>query len=221
MYQDLFRLIYPSICINCNQTLISGENYLCTPCKTELPLTNDSFTTENDLLEKFTFNSSVKGAASFLFFYQKGIAQKLLHRLKYRGQKEVGKMLGTYFSDQISGLDIDFILPVPIHIRKRRKRGYNQSTEIAKGISHKLGIKIKEDIIYREHYSSTQTRKSKVERWQGMKNVYGEASEYVEGRNILVLDDIITTGATIGMLCDRLAERRVQGIYIASIARGQ
>jgi len=221
MVRDLFRLIYPSVCINCNLSLISGENYLCTKCKIDLPLTNDSFEEQNDLLKKFSYNSFVRGAASFLYFNQKGITQKLLHRLKYDGQSQVGRMLGSYFSEQVRNLNVDFILPVPIHRTKLKKRGYNQSAEIAHGISEKLSLEVREDILSRIFQSSSQTKKSKLQRWNALENVYSEASELVAGSRVLVVDDVITTGATIGMLCDRLAERRVGEIYVGSIARGK
>ena len=222
MIRDLIGLIYPSVCINCNITLISGEKHLCTKCKIDLPTTDDSFNHANDLLKKFYFNGAVKGAASLLYFYQKGVTQKLLHKLKYDGQNGIGRMLGTYLADKVSELKrVDFIVPVPIHKKKLRKRGYNQSTEIAYGISERLSITVKEDVVKRELMSLSQTRKSKVERWENLANVYGEASDYVRNRKVLIVDDVITTGATIGMLCDRLVEKGVDEIYVGSIARGK
>lgn len=220
MVRDLLSLIYPSVCINCNLSLISEEKFLCTKCKIDLPFTNDSFLHDNELSEKFTFNPLIKGAASLLHFQKKGATQKLLHKLKYNGYKEIGRLLGGYFSDSIADLEVDFILPVPVHARKMQKRGFNQSTEIAIGISEKISLDIREDVITRKAATSSQTKKSKVERWSGLENVYSEASKSVKNQKVLVIDDVITTGATVGMLCDRLAEKGVAKIYVGSIARG-
>lgn len=221
MVRDLIQLIYPSVCINCNLTLISGEKHLCVKCKADLPFTDDSFNHENELLKKFSFNSAVKGAASLLYFQQKGVTRKLLHQLKYKGQNGIGRLLGIHFADRVADLNVDFIIPVPIHQKKLRIRGYNQSAQIAYGIAEKLPITVEETLIKRELASSSQTAKSKVERWKNLENIYGEANAYVKNKNVLLIDDVITTGATIGMLCDRLSEKGVNEIYVGSIARGK
>lgn len=222
MLRDFVRLIYPSVCIHCSLSLNSAEKYLCTSCKIDLPITHDSFLEPNEMMNKFSFNQKVKGAASYLFFYQKGVAQKLLHKLKYQGQKEIGALLGKWFSGEVAHIgSLDFIIPVPLHTSRQRSRGYNQSAEIAKGIAEQLSISVREDLVIRKKSSSSQTSKTKVERWKNIENVYGNASEEVQGKKVLVIDDVITTGATLGMLCERLEEKGVSEIYVGAIARGQ
>jgi len=184
-------------------------------------MTSDSFHSENALFEKLAFNRSIKGAAALLYFSQQGVARKLLHKLKYEHEREVGSLLGGMLCERASALSIDFIIPVPVHKKKKLRRGYNQSTEIAKAISEKLLVDVREDVISRTVLSTSQTKKSKVQRWRDLENVYSEADESVRGCKVLVVDDVITTGATVGMLCDRLVEKGVAEIFVGAIARGQ
>lgn len=221
MFNDFISLIFPTTCVNCNRPLIKAEKHLCTSCKIDLPTTDDHKSRKNELFHKFVFSSQIKSAQAFLYFHHAGIAQKLLHQLKYNGKKEIGESLGSWFADSLTGLEVDFIIPIPLHPNRKRKRGYNQSSYIAKGIGNQLGIEVREDIISRARQTTTQTKKSKVQRWQDLENVYSDASEVVRNRKVLVVDDVITTGATIGMLCERLSAQGVQEIHIAAVARGQ
>ena len=221
MLKDLFSLIFHNNCINCNTSLISTESCLCTSCKIDLPVTNDHALVDNELYQKFAFQPKIKSAQSFIYFHQGGMAQKLLHQLKYRGRKEIAKEMGIWFSPYLASLDVHFIVPVPLHPRKQRRRGFNQSEWVAKGISEELGLDVRTDLIRRVKQTQTQTGKSKVSRWSDLENVYSAASSEVVEKRILLVDDVVTTGATIGMLCERLAEQGVAAIHIAAIARGK
>ena len=140
MVRDFISLIFPQNCINCHQPLLSEEKYLCTGCKIDLPLTNDYQNGANDLFAKFSFESKVKTANAFLYFHQRGVTQKLLHQLKYNRKKDIGVVLGSWFAPQLANLEIDFIVPVPLHRSKLRKRTFNQSEQIANGISEELNV---------------------------------------------------------------------------------
>lgn len=220
MIKDFISLIFPRNCLNCQQSLISAEDYLCTGCKIDLPLTNDWSNPINPLYQKFAFESRIRTAASFLYFQRKGITQRILHSIKYKGQKELGLIVGKWFGSSLD-LNLDMIIPVPLHKSKLRARTYNQSEEISNGIANKLGIKVHTDIIRREVATLSQTRKSKASRWLNMNNVYSKSSKDLSGLSVLVVDDVITTGATVGMLCERLVEANVAEIHIASLARGK
>lgn len=186
-----------------------------------MPYTNDHINPQNQLIKKFVFEPKIISARSFIFFHQGGITQSLLHHLKYKGSKEIGYQLGEWFSNDLKDLSLDVIIPVPLHKSKLRKRGYNQSEYFAKGMGDNLGVRIISDGITREVSTSTQTKKSKVKRWIDLENVYSKAPEHLSGKSVLVVDDVITTGATVGMLCSRLVEVNVKEIHIASIARGK
>ncbi|WP_370088410.1 ComF family protein [Ekhidna sp.] len=223
MLKDFISLIFPQNCINCQQSLISAEDYLCTPCKIDLPRTNDHKLESNDLHRKFVFEPKIKSATAFMYFHKGGIAQKLLHQLKYKGKKDLGILLGYWFAPNLSemGTDVDFIIPVPLHKSKKRKRGFNQSECIAEGLSETLEKPVELNLVTRLVATQSQTRKSKVQRWRNLENVYSKVDRDLTGMSILIVDDVITTGATVGMLCDRLIEANAAAIHIACIARGK
>lgn len=221
MLNDFYSLIFPKTCVNCRRSLTSAENFICMGCKIDLPLTADFQNPENGLYQKFAFERKVKSASAFLYFQRKGITQKLLHEIKYRGKKELAILLGQWMSSSINQIDFDLILPVPLHKSKKRKRTYNQSEQLALGISDELSVEVRDDLVGRVIATETQTRKSKVKRWHNMENVYSSSTENLAGQSVLIVDDVITTGATIGMLCERLVEANVSEIHIASLARGK
>ena len=185
-----------------------------------MPITNDHLNPTNELFSKFIFEKKVKSAIAFLYFNKTGVAQKLLHEVKYHRKSDLAVELGLWYANTLENFDVDYVLPVPLHKSKLRQRTFNQSTKIAEGIVRNFGWKIKEDLIERSKKTQTQTRKNQTERWINMENVYSTASEDLEGKSVLIIDDIITTGATVGMLCQRLAEANVKEIHILCIARG-
>ncbi|WP_436514447.1 ComF family protein [Ekhidna sp. To15] len=173
------------------------------------------------LYQKFAFQPCIKSASSFLYFQRKGITQRILHELKYKGKKELGYLMGSWFAPSIKCENIDIVIPVPLHKSKLRQRTYNQSEEIAKGIAEKQGLNLRADLIKREVATETQTKKSKAHRWMNMENVYSTSLEDLSGLSVMIVDDVITTGATVGMLCERLVEANVEEIHIATLARGK
>lgn len=194
---------------------------MCIYCKVDLPITNDHQFQENELYQKFAFEPIVRGASAFLYFHKQGVARSLLYYLKYRRKEGIGTYLGGLYATSFSNLDVDMIVPVPLHKSKLKKRGFNQSVAFAKGLSAGMGVEINTNAVTRLVATSSQTRKGKLERWLNMENVYSEVDSSVEGKRLLVVDDVITTGATIGMLCSRLKEANCSSIYIACIARGK
>ncbi len=222
MLRDLLSLIFPNNCLNCQTSLISEERYLCTTCKIDLPETKDHLNPHNELFQKFAFERKIKSASAFLYFHKGGVAQKLLHEVKYRSKSDLAVQLGEWYSETLDDYtNVDFIAPVPLHKSKRRKRTFNQSEKIAEGLSKSLQLPIKSDIIARTKITRTQTRKKKTQRWLNMENVYSTPSEGLIGKSVLVVDDVITTGATIGMFCQRLVEANVEEIHLLCIARGK
>ena len=128
--------------------------------------------------------------------------------------------MGNWFATSLEGLEVDMVVPVPLHRSKLRKRTYNQSEQIGLGIADVLGFPMKPGLLKREVATKSQTSKSKVDRWLNVENVYSKCSEDLSGKSVLVVDDVITTGATIGMLCARLVESNVEEIHVACLARG-
>lgn len=199
--------------------MTSAEQFLCTSCKLDLPYTNDHKHHTNDLFRKFVYEPKIKSAAAFLFYYRHGVAQKLLYALKYDGNRSLGVYLGQLMAEQVEGLALDVIVPVPLHRSKQRKRGYNQSEQLAIGISEGTEVRLDLSLVKREKATQTQTKKNKVQRWTSMENVYAPVKKSLAGCSVLLVDDVITTGATVGMLCQRLVEAEVEAIHLLCLAR--
>lgn len=157
--------------------------------------------------------------ATSFFFYRKGSDfRQILHQLKYGGQKEIGAIMGRYMASEltVSGFfeGIDVIIPVPLHKRKQRIRGYNQSEWIARGISAVTGICIDTEVIVRRKHTETQTRKSTFERWENVDGIFElHHAESLKGKHLLVVDDVLTTGATTVACASRLME--IEGVRIS------
>lgn len=218
----LFDLFYPKICMSCGNALKSQEEILCIKCLLRLPKTGFQFHEDNPISRVFWGRINIEAATSFLFFSKQGRVQSLMHNLKYRGQKEVGIKLGSLFGEDLikSPLfqNIDYIVPVPLHPKKLTKRGYNQSLMIAKGLSESMQIDINQDL-KRKIHSSTQTKKSRYDRWKNVKDIF-ELSENnkLEGKKILLVDDVLTTGATLEACANKLFKVKGISICIATLA---
>jgi ComF family protein len=223
LYQDFVSLIYPKICLYCKDTLVHQENVLCSHCLSDLPLTKYHLSRENPLFSKFIYLPHLKMASAFLHFYQKGKVQHLLHQLKYQGNYELGVQLGKWYAHELKSVvpGIHLILPVPLHKSKERKRGYNQSQAIAEGLSQVLEIPFKSNLVSRKKATTSQTKKSKTDRWLNMEGVFTISDHAsIKDKNLLLVDDVITTGATIGMLAEALEKAGGRVVQIVSLAAG-
>ncbi|MEP2277706.1 MAG: ComF family protein [Reichenbachiella sp.] len=225
-WKDFISLIYPNVCYNCDVALVEGEERICLRCFRDFPLTQYHQMDPNPLIQMTSGNLKVKGAFCFMKFNKDGIAQKLLHELKYKNNAPIGLLLGEWFAnyikEEIEKAKIDAIIPVPLHKSKQRKRGYNQSEVIARGLNKITGIKVINDAMIRTKNVSTQTKKGKVGRWQNVDSLYKiEKNKDIKGKRVLLLDDVITTGATIGTAAEVLAESEVAEIYLGCIASGK
>jgi ComF family protein len=196
------ELFYPRLCLVCGEKLISSEDYICLKCLLHLPRTNYHNTAENPMEQLFYGRVRVERATAYFDFKKGSSYQKILHYLKYRGMKELGEYMGAQFATEIRDSDllqsIDLICPVPLHPKKERKRGYNQSQHIAIGLSEKSGIPVDNRSLVRKQFSSTQTRKTRWERWENVESIFEVANpEAFEGKHVLLIDDVVTTGATL------------------------
>lgn len=216
-------LLFPRYCVICNNVLSKGEEYLCMRCNMDMPRTNYHQITDNPMEQLLWGRIAVERATAW-FFYTKGSPYNyLIHQLKYKGQKDIGCMAGRYLASEIKNStffnDIDFIVPIPLHPKRLRTRGYNQSERIAQGISDITGIPVKTDYIVRKKNTQTQTRRSRYTRIENMEEVFqltspGENTD----RHILLVDDIVTTGATIAS-CGRVLQQD-NNIRISIISLG-
>lgn len=225
-WKSFLSLIFPDLCYGCDNALVEGEEKLCLRCFRDLPITDYHRQKPNPMMETVTETAKVKGAYCYLKFNQNGKAQRLLHELKYHNNIAIGttlgKWFGNYMATEMSRAKIDYIVPLPMHKIKQRKRGYNQSEVIAKGIEGVTGIPVLPDVLIRTKNISTQTKKGRIERWHNTRDVYKVKNEdLLKGKNILLLDDVITTGATIGSALEVLANTQSNAIYFGCIASGK
>jgi ComF family protein len=220
MFSDFFALIYPESCAACGQTLLKNEETLCTSCIFNLPKTNYWKTKDNPVSKIFWGRIPVENACSFYHFTKGGKVQHLLHQLKYKGNKNVGYFAGKLFGTELNNThfkDIDALVPVPLHLSKIKKRGYNQSELIGQGIAEVMQKPLKTNWLVRKYASETQTKKSRFKRWENVKEIFAVENESeFESKHLLIVDDVITTGATIEACAQLLL--KVKGVKISIVA---
>lgn len=206
MCQNISRyildLLFPQLCSCCEQRLLQSEKCLCTNCIFHFPKTQYHLLPDNPVEELFWGRVEVERATSFLFFTKGSNYQKLIHQLKYKSNIQLGRVLGKHFAADLQNSthfkNIDYIVPVPLHKRKEKQRGYNQSLIIAEGMSIVLNKPIVNDNLYRIIENPTQTRRSRYDRWKNVDGIFGiRDSEQFVHKHILLIDDVITTGSTL------------------------
>jgi len=202
MLKDFISLIYPHLCSCCSKPLYKKENCICTWCRYHLPKTNYHRQKDNPLSRIFWGRVDIYAATSYYFFAKGGNIQRLIHRLKYRGNTAVGEAVGRFLAHDMKESDlfddVDCIVPVPLHPTKQRKRGYNQSEHIANGLSQVLEVETNTDNLYRAIANPTQTKRSTYQRWENVASVFQlRDPAQLAGKHILLVDDVVTTGSTI------------------------
>lgn len=199
---DLFGLFYPSICLACSQKLLRGEEIICFRCIGEMPQTNHWTQPDNKLMKRFQGRVDLQSAAAFLHFKKGNAVQHLLHELKYRKRQEVGEYIGKMFGKKLKEensivQNIDLIIPVPLHWKKLKTRGYNQCDPFAQGLAETMNIPWSSTALIRNNENISQTKKKRFDRWGNVAEIFSVSDEeQLKGKHILLVDDVVTTGAT-------------------------
>ncbi|GAA4058019.1 ComF family protein [Flavobacterium chungnamense] len=181
---------------------MKDEIVICTSCRHDIPLTNHHLSKNNDVFSKFYGRIPIEFASSLMYFHKKGIVQEMIHKLKYKGHQEIGEAIGYWYAEELKDVeelnDVDFIIPIPLHKKRFKERGYNQVTSFGEALSKSWKKSYNESILVRNVYSKTQTSKSILGRAEVVENIFGvNYNESHHNKHFLLIDDVITTGSTL------------------------
>jgi ComF family protein len=220
---DFFALFFPRICYSCENTLLKHEEVLCSYCLHQLPKTKFEAAEDNPIVRIFWGRVNINHASSMYYFSKGGKIQHLMHQLKYKGKKEIGLYLGKLYGESLQKSlfykSVDVIIPVPLHPKRLRKRGYNQSEMFARGLSESFVKPFDVKTLVRTYASQTQTKKSRFKRWENVKEIFAlKNHQHLTNKHILLVDDVVTTGATLDACAAMLLKIPGVKISIATIA---
>lgn len=201
MLRDLLLILFPSLCIHCGRILVGNERHLCTYCLAEIPWTHHAQQPNNIVEMRLLGRIPVQSATALLSFQKGNVTQSIVHQIKYYGATRLAQQFGRLMGEEMlsSGRfdGIDLIVPVPLHWRRQLKRGYNQSQLLCEAISEVMGKPVVSGNLYRRRYTTSQTRKNRLNRLDNMQGVFSvRHPQQFENKHILLVDDILTTGAT-------------------------
>lgn len=218
----LFHLFYPHNCIGCGSDVIRPENFLCLECIDVLPYTDFAMHQNNPVEKKFWGRIALSSAMSELYFSKGSIVQNMIHDFKYRGNKKAGHYFGQLMGKSLlksSRFNVDVIVPLPLFEKKEKMRGFNQAEVLCNGISEIIGKPVINNCVTRKVATDTQTKKQRIERWKNVDGIFSiKSSEKLEGKKVLLVDDVITTGATIDACGTEILKIKGVTLYVASLA---
>jgi len=223
VFNDLLHLFYPHVCMGCGSDLIDEKNILCLHCIVHLPHTNFASFANNPIEKIFWGRIPLIAAHSEFYFSKESVLQHLIHQLKYKGKKEVGHYLGEMIGNNLLNSNrfntIDYLIPLPMFNKKEQQRGYNQATIICNGISSATNIPVLNNVVVRKMLTQTQTRKSRVARWENVSTSFYIADEYkIANKHLLLVDDVVTTGASIEACAHEILKIDQTRLSIATLA---
>jgi len=221
--KDTFQLFFPKICVCCDVLLMKNESQICLKCRFDLPITNFTNEIDNKVEQAFYGRIKIEFATALLFYRTKGITQKLVYQLKYKGQQDIGVLLGEWLGFELKESErfpsIDYIIPVPLHAKKLKKRGYNQLSTFGMSISKILKVPYIDTVLIKKSVTETQTLKRRFERWKNVNEIFHLLDTIIfQNKHVLLIDDVITTGATLEACTLQLSKTTGIKISIATMA---
>jgi len=223
---DFVSLLFPRLCQACGEPLVRNEKIICTACMIDIPVTDYHRVRDNRLEKSFYGRCYIEKAAAWAFYRQGGKVQKLVHNLKYAGVKPIGHYLGSLYGSILRKSDfsdgLDCIVTVPLHSHKQRQRGFNQSGLIAEGMAEALGIPFYNNALKRIEASATQTNRHRYDRWKNVEGIFRvKCEDCIEGKHVLLVDDVITTGSTMEACVIELLKIKNVKVSVAAIATAE
>ena len=220
---NLLHLFYPHICLGCGTDILEDDHPICLKCLHILPRTDFASSPDNPVEKMFWGRINTHGVTSEFYFVKGNVIQSLIHEFKYKGNKNIGLYLGRMMGRSIEGSDrfkeINALVPLPLFADKERKRGYNQSLVICRGIAEVLNVPVISGNVIREKATETQTRKKRKERWQNVESSFGVINnEELINKHVLLVDDVITTGATLEACATEILKVPGLTLSIATLA---
>jgi len=223
MLFECLQLFFPKHCPSCDEALLRKENIICLKCRFTLPRTGFHLQRGNPVEQLFWGRIPLNAAAACFEFRKSGGVQRMLHQLKYGGAQDLGREIGRIYGRELlqSPLfnETEIIVPVPLHPNRLRSRGYNQSEVFGEGLVESIRHSTLNNVIERVVHTSTQTKKSRFDRWQNVETVFEVTNpDQVRGKRVLLIDDVVTTGATLESCAARLLRSGARHVSIACIA---
>lgn len=223
---EILDLVYPQVCAACDNDKPARGSIFCVACIAGLPRTNYHLIEDNPFERHFWGRVKVEAGGALYYFVPGGRAQTLLHNIKYRRRSDYAIRVGQIYGQQLGATtrfhDISAVIPVPLHWRKMRKRGFNQSKSFAEGLSESMGVPVDHKTLVQRRSTSTQTRKSRSERVLNMANAFDlKRTSHLTGKHVLLVDDVLTTGATLEACALKLLEIHELKVSLATIACGR
>lgn len=218
----MLNLLFPKVCAGCKQQLVKQEDVLCIECVHSLPIASFHKTGNSVLKDKFYGRFLLQNATALAYFQKRGLTQQLLHNLKYRGRKEISSFFGKWLGAELSEIDcykeIDLVIPVPLHKQKLKKRGFNQVEGFGNEIAKALDVPYRDDVLIKISKSGSQVFKTRILRFEAEEVFSIQNLEAINNKHVLLVDDIITTGATLEKCALQLLKGENVSISIATIA---
>jgi ComF family protein len=223
LFSNTIHLLYPHVCSGCGSDLLDKDSLLCLRCINELPHTGFALQPGNSVEKIFWGRLPITAAHCQFYFEKESLIQHLIHQLKYKNNKAVGiylgELMGTTLLHSERFTAIDYLIPLPLFVDKERKRGYNQAKIICDGMAAVMNIPVITGNVMRQRFTQTQTRKHRTERWENVAGSFAvKNSEVLKGKNILLVDDVITTGATLEACGSVILQTEGVKLYIATLA---
>jgi ComF family protein len=217
------HLLYPNICYGCKKNEIDKSEWLCLQCLTALPYTGFENTRNNPVEQLFWGRTPFRFACSSFFYVEKTPIQRLIHEVKYKEQQQLGRWLGQMMGRRLANIfdesKVDLLLPMPLHPKKQKHRGYNQATLLCEGIHAITNCNFLEQVLIRNTNTKTQTKKSRIERWDNVSEVFNiTTNEKVINKHVVLVDDVITTGASTEACAATLIKEGASAVSICSLA---